>query len=102
MNDSLEANDAVVERLIRWAKKRADVRAMLLTSSRTSPTAPVDRFSDYDVSLAVTDIRPYFDDRAWLEDFGRVLVVYRDPLRLYYGLEKSCYVTQYEDGTKID
>jgi aminoglycoside 6-adenylyltransferase len=47
-------------------------------------------------------VLPYFEDRTWLEDFGPVLVVYRDPLELYYGYSKTCYVTQYENGLKID
>jgi len=78
------------------------VRAMLLTSSRADPKAHLDLFSDYDVILVVTDIHPFFEDRTWLQDFGQVLVVYRDPIRLDYGLEAFAYITQYEDGTKID
>ena len=77
-----------------WAEKREPVRAMLLTSTRTSPNARVDLFSDYDVILVVTDIHPFFADRGWLEDFGRVLVVYRDPIRLVYGVGKFAYITQ--------
>jgi len=75
---------------------------MLLTSSRAIPDAPVDVFSDYDVILAVLDVHPFYEDRTWLEDFGSVLVVYRDPLEPYYGIPKSAYVTQYENGLKID
>jgi aminoglycoside 6-adenylyltransferase len=37
-----------------------------------------------------------------LEDFGPVLVVYQDPLRSQYGSEKFAYITQYEDGLKVD
>lgn len=85
-----------------WAEKREPVRAMLLTSTRTSPNARVDLFSDYDVILVVSDIHPFFADRGWLEDFGRVLVVYRDPIRLVYGVGKFAYITQYESGLKID
>jgi aminoglycoside 6-adenylyltransferase len=75
---------------------------MILTSTRTKPGVTVDRFSDYDVIVAVTDIHPFFDDRSWLEDFGQVLVLYRDPIRLDEGQERFAYITQYEDGTKID
>jgi aminoglycoside 6-adenylyltransferase len=85
-----------------WTEERETVRAMLLTSTRTSPDAHVDLFSDYDVILVVTDIHPLFADRAWLEDFGKVLVLYRDPIRLRYGVESFAYITQYEDGLKID
>ena len=94
--------DRIIRQLMDWAERQETVRAMLLTSTRTSPDARVDLFSDYDVVLVVTDIHPFFEDRAWLEDFGRVLVVYRDPIRLEYGIERFAYITQYEDGLKID
>jgi aminoglycoside 6-adenylyltransferase len=75
---------------------------MVLTSSRAIAGAPPDVFSDYDVILALTEILPFFESRAWLEAFGHVLVLYRDPLHPYRGLPASGYVTQYEGGLKID
>ena len=92
----------VVNSLVQWAESKVDIRAMLLTSSRTNSSTTVDRFSDYDVILAVTSIKPFLENEAWLEDFGKVLVVYRDPTRLEYGLERFTRVTNYENGTKID
>ena len=94
--------DETIERLIQWVEQQPMVRAMLLTSSRAIPNAPVDVFSDYDVILAVLDVHPFYADRAWLEAFGPVLVVYRDPLESSGGFLKSAYVTQYENGLKID
>ena len=101
MNQEIR-EDATIRRLIHWGDRRPDVRAMILTSSRTSPTAPIDLLSDYDLIVVVDDVRPYFESRAWLEDFGPLLVLYRDPLRLFHGLERFAYITQYEDGLKID
>lgn len=92
----------VIDTLIQWAEHQPGVRAMLLTSSRAIPNAPADVFSDYDVILAVRDVQPFYEDRTWLEAFGSVLVVYRDPLEPYYGFPRSAYVTQYENGLKID
>lgn len=97
-----EKEKEVIERLVHWAEKHTLVRAMLLTSSRANPNAPVDVFSDYDVIVVVTDVRPFLEDESWLEDFGKVLVVYRDPVHLEYGIEKFARITQYDDGTKID
>lgn len=96
--------DKVISQLVRWAEQRSSIRAMLLTSTRAIPTAHVDSFSDYDVVLVVEDIHPFFEDRSWLEDFGKVLVVYWDPIHrdLEYDLEKVANVTQYTDGLKID
>ena len=96
--------DSVINKLIQWAEGRDAIRAMLLTSTRAIPNAPMDIFSDYDVVLIVEDIHPFFEDRSWLEDFGEVLVVYWDPIYPDpdYGVEKSANVTQYADGLKID
>jgi len=94
--------DRVIRRLKRWAEEQESVRAVLLTSTRASPNADVDLFSDYDVILVVTDIFLFFGDRSWLGDFGEVLVIYRDPVQALYGFGKFAYITQYEDGTKID
>lgn len=101
MNSS-EYEKQTIEKIIKWAENNTLVRAVLLTSSRTNPHSPLDILSDFDVILAVTDIHPFFNDRDWLEDFGKVLVLYRDPIKLDYGFERFAYITQYENGSKID
>jgi len=103
MNDAHRPDD-VVNRLIQWAEQRDSIRAMLLTSTRAVPNAPMDEYSDYDVVLIVKDIHPFFEDRSWLEDFGKVLVAYWDPIHLDpdHGIEKVANVIQYADGLKID
>jgi aminoglycoside 6-adenylyltransferase len=96
--------DDVISKLIRWAEQRDAIRAMLLTSTRAVPNAPMDEYSDYDVVLIVKDIHPFYEDRSWLEDFGDVLVAYWDPIYLDadYSIEKVANVVQYADGLKID
>ena len=96
--------DPVIQRLVRWGQEREAVRAMLLTSSRANPSAPVDALSDYDVLLVVEDIHPFFEDRAWLQDFGQVLVVYWDPIHPApgYDIEQVGNVILYQDGLGID
>jgi aminoglycoside 6-adenylyltransferase len=98
LNDS----DNVINRLIKWGKQRREVRAMLLTSSRARPGAGTDAFSDWDVILVAEDIKPYRENESWLEDFGKVLVVYRDPIVMRFGFKKFIYVTQYDNGLKMD
>jgi aminoglycoside 6-adenylyltransferase len=93
---------AIIDNLIAWGQQRQDVRAMLLTSSRTNPSAPLDALSDYDIVVVVNDIQAYLEPDSWLADFGPVLVVYRDPLRCTDGFETFTRVTHYQDGGKID
>jgi aminoglycoside 6-adenylyltransferase len=94
----------VIGRLTRWAEQRDPVRALLLTSTRANPKAPVDVLSDYDVVLVVEDVLPYFENRSWLHDFGEVLVAYWDPIHPDpdHGIEQTGNVMQYADGLKID
>ena len=101
MNDNL-GTDTLIQKIIQWAQDRDDVRAVLLTSTRAILGEAINKFSDYDVILLVRDIYVYYEDEYWLQDFGDVLVIYRDPIRLDFGLERFAYITQYENGLKID
>ncbi len=83
-----------------WGQAQPLVRAILLTSTRAIPGA-ADSLSDYDLILALSDLQPFLD-RAWLADFGRVLVMYQDPLSEEDGLQSSGNVVQFEEGLKID
>jgi aminoglycoside 6-adenylyltransferase len=101
LNSTSHVN-TVVEHLVAWAGEQDPVRAVILTSSRAIPHAPLDLFSDYDVILVLRSIQPFYADRTWLAAFGPVLAVYRDPLSAVEGLERSAYVVQYENGLKMD
>jgi aminoglycoside 6-adenylyltransferase len=96
--------DDTIKRLVEWGEKQKTVRAMLLTSTRAVPHAPLDDLSDFDVVLVVKDIHLFYNDRSWLNDFGEVLVAYWDPI--YFdpdtGADKFGNVIQYVDGLKID
>jgi len=94
----------IIPTLIQWATVRSLIRAVLLTSTRAIPDAPIDALSDYDVILIVQDLYPFVANRAWLEDFGDTLIVYWDPIQPdpVFGIEQCGNVTQYADGLKID
>lgn len=97
------AQDTVIQQVIAWASQRESVCAVLLTSTRARPEFELDPFSDYDIIVAVTDVQPFFVDRGWLNDFGAVLVLYRDPIRTQCGYPRFACITQYvQDRLKID
>jgi aminoglycoside 6-adenylyltransferase len=100
MKDAAREVD-VINRLVQWANSQPLVRAMLLESSRASDRAPIDILSDYDVLLIVSDTRPFSQHDTWLQDFGKLLVLFRDKSRMY-GLRSYNRLVLYEDGTKID
>jgi aminoglycoside 6-adenylyltransferase len=94
----------IIPTLIQWATARNPIRAVLLTSTRAIPNAPIDALSDYDVILIVQDVQPFVADRTWLNDFGDVLIAYWDPFHPdpVFGIERCGNVTQFADGLKID
>ena len=105
----------VLDRLCRWAVAQPLVRALVLESSRAVAGAPLDRFSDYDVLLIVSDVRPFVEapnggpqapsggpqDDAWLENFGPPVVRFRDAKETW-GIRTYTRLVLYRDGTKID
>jgi aminoglycoside 6-adenylyltransferase len=91
-----------VEPLIAWGNNRPEVRSMILTGSLASPAPYIDAMSDYDVILVLADAMPFFERREWLDDFGTVLVAYRDPVPPGEQPEECGYVVQYESGLRID
>jgi aminoglycoside 6-adenylyltransferase len=96
--------DDVIKKLVQWGEERESIRAMLLTSTRAVPDAPLDDLSDFDVVLVVKDIQPFHQERSWLNDFGEALVTYWDPIYSDpdTGADKFGNVIQYADGLKID
>jgi aminoglycoside 6-adenylyltransferase len=91
----------VINRLIRWAQAQPPVRALLLTGSRATPNARVDRLSDYDLEVIVTTLSPFTRDEAWLRWYGTPLVLFRDG-GVEDGFETLARLVLYEDGTRID
>jgi aminoglycoside 6-adenylyltransferase len=89
-------------KFIDWGKAQPGVRAMILTSTLAIPGGACDMLSDFDIILALLDVQPFYKNRDWLENFGHVLALYRDPLVSENGNLKSGYVIQFEEGLKID
>jgi len=95
------SQEETLSRLVSWGESQPLVRAMILTSTRAIPGSTSDAWSDYDVILALSDVRPFYN-RRWLEAFGKVLVMYQDPLETDGDLLRSGNVVQFEGGLKID
>jgi aminoglycoside 6-adenylyltransferase len=93
--------DDVLDRVVSWGRARPDVIALILTSSRARPGAPVDDLSDHDVIVAVDDPVPYATSVAWHEELGMPLVRWGDDDTLE-GFPTVFRGVIYADGSKID
>lgn len=94
----------VYDRIIGWAESIDDVRAVLITSSRAVPGAPVDAYSDYDLIIVVRDVLAYAERNDWLAAFGDVVIAYWDPVDTdeRTGRVQSSNIVQYASGLAID
>lgn len=90
-----------LDRLVAWGNAHPSIRAVILTSSRARPNGPVDRLSDYDVILFVTDAERFGRDDAWLSDYGEPMVRWGDQNELY-GLTTYFRGVIYTDQVRMD
>lgn len=97
----LPSETEVLTKLVAWGEANPDIRALILSSSRTRPNGPVDLLSDYDLILAVTDAERYGQEDAWLYDYGTPMVRWGDEGELL-GLKTYFRGWVYEDYIKID
>lgn len=94
--------DDVINKLKNWAESNDEVRALVLTSSRSgSANAPVDQFSDYDVVVYVNSLDRYRED-DWLSFFGNVLVKWPLKPESEFGESWLTRLVIFEDRLRID
>lgn len=91
----------VLGRVMQWAEAHPLIHAVILESSRAVEQAPLDHFSDYDILLVVSDMRPFAEDTDWQRFFGEPLVRFGDPVEVL-GVVTYMRMVVYHDHTKID
>jgi aminoglycoside 6-adenylyltransferase len=64
----------MAKEVVDWAIEDDNIRAVILTSTRTNPNAAVDVLSDYDIELVVRDRGQLSDPDEWMTRFGRIMV----------------------------
>jgi aminoglycoside 6-adenylyltransferase len=101
MTSVMLPTDPVLARIREWAARTDAVRVVCLTGSRAVENPRLDRFSDYDVMLFVTDPSALVTDAAWPRVFGRILVDFQDVVKDGDG-SYAMHLVLFEDGTKID
>jgi len=91
----------VVDELVEWGTDNPLIRTMILTSSRTRKDGLADVLSDYDLILAVSDVRPFAFDDAWLSDYGTPMVRWGDQSEMH---DLTTYFRSaiYQNYVKVD
>jgi aminoglycoside 6-adenylyltransferase len=77
------------------------VRALILESSRAAPNAPLDKLSDFDLLVVVSELEAFEKESSWLGWYDTPLVRLSQERELM-GLRTLNRLVLYEDGTKVD
>lgn len=99
----MNSEDPVIRKLIAIGQRYDSIRAIVMTSTRCSPNASMDVFSDYDIEIFTEDPDQFGETDEWFESLGPVLIVQR--LRQGWGEPQFrgwSRLIVFEDGTKID
>jgi len=91
--------------ILDFARQDERIRVVAMNGSRANPNAPRDSFQDYDIVYVVTEMASYLADDAWLEVFGRRVIMQKpDDMELFPSDDRSRfgYLMQFEDGNRID
>jgi aminoglycoside 6-adenylyltransferase len=90
--------------ILGFARDRDDVRAAIMTGSRTNPATVRDRFQDYDITYMVEDVRPYRKNLNVAEYFGEVMIL-QNPDEMEDAVADAssyAFLMQFMDGNRID
>jgi aminoglycoside 6-adenylyltransferase len=97
-----------MRQIIDYATNDERIKAVYLNGSRTNINAPSDIFRDFDIVYVVDEIKPFIEDKAWIDNFGEILIMqepeYNDK---WLGREvdfdsRYAYLMLFSDGIRID
>lgn len=69
----------LLERLIKWAETRTDVRAIVIIGSHARIEHPADEWSDLDVLIIADETEVYLTTSDWIKNIGEPLLTFVEP-----------------------
>jgi len=95
----------ILDLIVNTAKDDERIRAVIMNGSRVNPSAPPDRFQDFDIVYIVTDVSPFRSSYEWISRFGEIMMMQmpedmQDPPPNRDG--SFTYLMQFTDGNRID
>ena len=74
-----ELYEGLIERFVRWAETRDDIRAAIVIGSRARVVEPADDWADLDVIVVTSGPEYYVESADWLQNIGTVLLTFVEP-----------------------
>lgn len=74
----MNSYDIIINKLVEWATRHEDIRALVLIGSRARTNDPADEWSDLDVLVIAQDISVYVQTTDWIRAFGKPLLTFTE------------------------
>jgi aminoglycoside 6-adenylyltransferase len=74
----MNSYDIIINKLVEWATRHEDIRALVLIGSRARSSDPADKWSDLDVLVIAQDISVYVQTADWICAFGTPLLTFTE------------------------
>ena len=98
--------EEILKLVLNISNEDDNIRAVLMTGSRANPDGPVDIYQDFDIVYFVKDIKPYWDNDAWIEDkFGKPAFMQKPESMSLIPPDNNgnyAYLMMFPDGNRID
>lgn len=91
--------------LLKIAQDDVRIKAVYMNGSRTNKNVPKDIFQDYDVVYVVNEIKPFIEDKEWINNLGDIWYMqYPDEHPDFPSDKENFYgwLMQFKDGNRID
>lgn len=96
----------ITKLILNIAKEDDNIRAVLMTGSRANADCPPDIYQDFDIVYFVKDVKPYWDNDAWIEDkFGKPSLMQKPESMQLIPPDNDgnyAYLMIFPDGNRID
>lgn len=90
--------EELIQRFLKWAEGRPDIRAAFVVGSQARTDRPADEWSDLDLGIVATEPERYLSTADWLEGIGRPCLTFRE--RTVAGTRERRVL--FEDGRDVD
>jgi len=83
-----ELYERLIEKFVKWAEDRADIRAAVIVGSRARAERPADEWADLDLLIVTSNPEFYVPRSHWIEKMGAPLLTFIEPTSSGEDLER--------------
>lgn len=104
----MRSEKEMMDLILGIAREDDRIRAVYMNGSRTNPNVKKDIFQDYDIMYVVTENKPFYEDKTWIDRFGeRLYMQCPEELDVMLGKEADFdksygWLIQFKDGNRLD